>query len=251
MSSPTCTKSSPCSIPGLILHDGGAGYQGYSSANPPKVTILPKECSVDNKPGSKDPYFFVNCNSIPVLGADSSNSVIFAGDGGGSSTIQESSSCPTTPSPTLDNFCANIFHIDGMNDVTIYGLGLSTYASGTYDSRSTVKAQNLTNTTLENLNLIGGSYTFPVYFAGSIGATADVPTRNSKDISHDTGSQMIDASLSDQMANDDSLSFSFQKNGTIRNIGYTRSRLALYVDNNVSVTNYFYTPLPEWIHSSS
>ena len=90
------------------------------------------------------------------------------------------------------------------------------------------------NVTLERVDLVDGSRTFSVYFAGPSGASAS-------NLIYNTGNQVLDSMITDSV-NDDSLSFSYQQNGTIRNITHTGSRLALFRDQNVTVTDYQYTP---------
>ncbi len=118
-------------------------------------------------------------------------------------------------------------HVDGM---VVEDLGFNTANYGAGHCIGAVA----NNTTLERVNLADGSRTFSVYFAGPTGASAS-------NLIYNTGNQILDSVITDSV-NDDSLSFSYQRNGTIRNITHTGSRLALFRDQNVIVTDYQYTP---------
>lgn len=121
-------------------------------------------------------------------------------------------------------------NVDGMV-VEDLGFDTATYAAGHCIG---VVANN---TTLERVKLVSGTRTFAIYYAGPPGAKPTNPIYN-------TGNQMLDSIITDSV-NDDGFSYSFQQNGVIRNIIHTGSRLALYVDKNVTVTDYQYSPNTE------
>jgi hypothetical protein len=87
--------------------------------------------------------------------------------------------------------------------------------------------------------VIGSGLKFPfaLFEAGPPGASRDNPT-------YHYGNTVTDTSIVDGI-NNDGFSFSFQSGGTISNIRHFGSRLALYVDQNVTVRNYSYRPNPE------
>ncbi|MHB1744265.1 MAG: glycosyl hydrolase family 28-related protein, partial [Acidobacteriaceae bacterium] len=152
--------------------------------------------------------------SLPIL---SGSPITLAGAGMTQSTIVE-----TDKADDLFNT-----RVDGM---VVEDLGFNT---ATYGAGHCIGAI-ANNTTLERVNVVDGSRTFSIYFAGPVGAS---PTN----LIYNTGNQVLDSTITDSV-NDDSLSFSFQQNGTIRNITHTGSRLALYMDQTVTVTDYQYKP---------
>ena len=117
--------------------------------------------------------------------------------------------------------------------VVIQDLGLDTQ---TNDGRAalTVVANN---TVLQRARVLCGDVSFCLYYAGPQGATPLQPLYN-------TGNKVTDVTIDDHY-HDDGFSWSFQQNGTISNITHTGSRLALYVDKDVTVTSYRYTPGPQ------
>jgi Pectate lyase superfamily protein/IPT/TIG domain len=72
-------------------------------------------------------------------------------------------------------------------------------------------------TTVQRMQILDGSNTFGIYFPGPPGARDDKYTG-------------------------DGFSFSFQYGGSISNIWHTGSHITLYVDNQTTVANYYYTP---------
>ncbi len=118
-------------------------------------------------------------------------------------------------------------HVDGM---VVEDLGFNTALYGAGHCVGAIA----NNITLERVNLVDGSRAFSVYLAGPAGASAS-------NLIYNTGNQILDSTIIDSI-NDDSLSFSYQQNGTIRNITHTGSRLALFMDQNVTVTDYRYAP---------
>jgi Pectate lyase superfamily protein len=121
----------------------------------------------------------------------------------------------------------------------------------TLNARSYGGGQDVTvvanNTTITQDNIVGAHKTgvigagshapFALYFPGPTGASESDPTYNS-------GNTVSDTTIEDGI-NNDGFSFSFQSNGTISNIHHFGSRLAMFVDKDVTVTNYSYTPNPE------
>jgi hypothetical protein len=58
---------------------------------------------------------------------------------------------------------------------------------------------------------------------------------------YDQGNVLNDIILNDEVKSD-GFSFSFQKNAAISNVVHTGSRISLYADSGVTITNYQYTP---------
>lgn len=92
---------------------------------------------------------------------------------------------------------------------------------------------------------------FPVVYGGRPGASHADPLYHS-------GNVVNGLAVSDREC-DDGISFSFQQNATINNLSYSGSRIALYIDDTVTVTNFTYAPGPQkcdtrqgfWITSPS
>ncbi len=90
------------------------------------------------------------------------------------------------------------------------------------------------NTTVQRVRVISGTRTFGIYYPGPPGA-------HPGDGQYDTNNVINDVILNDHLKSD-GFSFSFQKNGSISNVQHTGSRISLYADSFVTVTNYTYTP---------
>jgi Pectate lyase superfamily protein len=87
------------------------------------------------------------------------------------------------------------------------------------------------------LGAVGGSW--PLRFAGGHASASPLHP------SYATGNMVNDLILHDYApGRNDGLDFSFQQNARISNVQHTGSRLGLYVDRYVTVTNYFFTPEP-------
>jgi len=92
---------------------------------------------------------------------------------------------------------------------------------------------------LQDRILGGASTAWPLRFAGGSGtATPAHPTYATGNVVN--GLVLID----DPPPADDGLDFSFQEDGSISNVTEYGSRLGLYVDRNVNVSNYHFTPNP-------
>jgi hypothetical protein len=89
-------------------------------------------------------------------------------------------------------------------------------------------------TSLLHVSVLGGAHAFALYYAGPLNATPAAPT-------YDVGNRVYDLELNDLVCND-GFSWSFQKNSSISDVVHTGSRLALYVDDATTVTDYWYTP---------
>jgi hypothetical protein len=90
------------------------------------------------------------------------------------------------------------------------------------------------DTSLLNTTVLGGPNHFAIYYAGPKGAKPLAPLYN-------TGNVVSNLILNELDCND-GFSWSFQENSTISNVTHTGSRLALYVDQSTTVTDYHYTP---------
>jgi polygalacturonase len=101
-------------------------------------------------------------------------------------------------------------------------------------------AVTASDTTIDDCQMIGGPHTsWPMRFAGGRGTAK--PTNPT----YATGNVVNDLVLSDDApSRNDGLDFSFQENGSISDVQQTGSRLGLYVDRNVTVTDYTFTPNP-------
>ena len=127
---------------------------------------------------------------------------------------------------------------DGIDSSTIQGLTLDsqTYTGGI---ALAVRANNTVVTQDRVLGANDPVFTnapFAIFYEGASGSTPANPIYN-------VGNQISDVIVQDGVAND-GFSFSFQKNAKISNITHYGSRLALYIDSNVTVTNDSYTPNP-------
>lgn len=94
------------------------------------------------------------------------------------------------------------------------------------------------NTTLQNVTALGssGAKAFTLSYPGPRGASE-------YNLIYNTGNQVLNCVIHDQIA-DDGFSYSFQNNGLIENITHFGSRLALFMCENVEVTNYDYSMNP-------
>jgi hypothetical protein len=90
------------------------------------------------------------------------------------------------------------------------------------------------NTTVERIQINSGTLAFGIYYPGPPGA---LPGNGL----YSTGNVINDVILNDEIKSD-GFSFSFQKNGAVSNVVHTGSRISLYGDSFVTVTNYHYTP---------
>jgi hypothetical protein len=126
-------------------------------------------------------------------------------------------------------------HRDGVvvQDLTLDGQ--------THDSRAALVVV-ANHTTLRRGHVLCGDRAFCLYYAGPSGATPLNPQYN-------VGNQVLETVIDDRV-HDDGFSWSFQQSGTIAGITHTGSRLALYIDRDVTVTNYSYTPGPQAPHAT-
>jgi hypothetical protein len=90
------------------------------------------------------------------------------------------------------------------------------------------------STTIQRVQVDSGTETFGILYAGPKGAKPG-------DGEYSTNNVIDDAILDDEYKGD-GFSYSFQKNGIVENIVHTGSRISLYADDDVQVTNYQYTP---------
>lgn len=90
------------------------------------------------------------------------------------------------------------------------------------------------DTSLLRTAILGGPNHFAIYYAGPKGAKPSAPLYNSGNVVNDLNLTELDCN--------DGFSWSFQENSSIGNVTHTGSRLALYVDQSTTVTNYHYTP---------
>lgn len=90
------------------------------------------------------------------------------------------------------------------------------------------------DTSFLNAAVLGGPNHFAIYYAGPKGAKPLAPLYN-------TGNVVNNLMLNELDCND-GFSWSFQENSSISNVTHTGSRLALYVDQSTTVTDYNYTP---------
>jgi hypothetical protein len=90
------------------------------------------------------------------------------------------------------------------------------------------------DTTVQRVAVTSGTLAFGFYYAGP-------PDAQPGNGLYNTGNVVNDVTLDDHIKSD-GFSFSFQKDATISNVVHTGSRLSLYADTDVTVTNYQYTP---------
>ena len=162
---------------------------------------------------------------------------------------------PVTFEGAGENASVLVEHVGGQPLLGVEADG-STVEGLTLNARSYGGGQDVTvqanNTTITQDRIIGAHKTgvigagakapLALFFLGPAGASQGNP-------SYDTGNTVSDTSIEDGV-NNDGFSFSFQQNGTISNVTHYGSRLALFVDQNVTVTNYTYTPNPECLNST-
>jgi hypothetical protein len=93
---------------------------------------------------------------------------------------------------------------------------------------------------VDSVSILGGPQTaWPLRFAGGRGVASPLNP------SYAIGNQVNGVNLvDDPPPADDGLDFSFQKNASIANVTELGSRLGLYVDKNVTVSNYHFSPNP-------
>jgi hypothetical protein len=150
--------------------------------------------------------------------------ITFAGAGSATTRIVDRSSVPTLLEVRT-------------NHVTISGL---TFDSSQVQGGRAVVAISTSYNRVVNCQILGGQGTaWPLRFAG--GKATATPTSPI----YATGNSVDDLVLHDDAAHGaDGLDFSFQEDGTISNVHHIGSRLGLYVDRNVTVVNYNYSPNP-------
>jgi hypothetical protein len=90
------------------------------------------------------------------------------------------------------------------------------------------------DTLVQRVAVYSGTKTFGIYYMGPPGA-------HPGDGLYDQGNVLNDIILNDEVKSD-GFSFSFQKNAAISNVVHTGSRISLYADSGVTITNYQYTP---------
>src|ERR1700693_5571057 len=90
------------------------------------------------------------------------------------------------------------------------------------------------DTRLVSTRVLGGPNHFAIYYAGPKGAKPSAPLYNAGNVVKDLELNELDCN--------DGFSWSFQENSSITDVTHTGSRLALYVDQSTTVTNYRYTP---------
>lgn len=162
-------------------------------------------------------YLVGQSSKTTSIAVDSGAAITIAGAGMNESTLIE-----TDPSSDLLGI-----KVDG---TVVQDLGLDTRTYGAGHCIGVVA----NNTTVQRVHIMSGTRTFALYYAGPPGARPTAPSYN-------TGNQVLDSVVEDGVS-DDGFSFSFQQNAVIRDIVHQGSRLALYVDQNVLVDGYQYSP---------
>jgi hypothetical protein len=89
-------------------------------------------------------------------------------------------------------------------------------------------------TTVQDIQVLSGTNTFGIYYPGPPGATPN-------NRSYDYGNVVNDLTLNDHYTGD-GWSFSFQSGASISNVHHTGSRITIYADVSIQITNYYYTP---------
>ena len=143
---------------------------------------------------------------------------------------------PSTTSIVEKSRKPTIFVVNA-NHVVIDNLTLDSTA---VSNGGAVVLVNTSYNTVENSRILGGTNTaWPLRFAGGHGiATAE-------HLIFSTGNTVNNIYIEDDVPwADDGLDFPYQEDGSISNVRQYGSRLGLYIDKNVTVTNYSYTPNP-------
>ena len=120
------------------------------------------------------------------------------------------------------------------NYTTVQNITLNTQ---TYDGGHAF-GTNASYTTLKYANILSGHQPghFALYYAGP-------PTARVKAPIYSQGNTLENVVDSEQIC-DDGISWSFQQNSKISNVVETGSRLALFIDNGVTISNYTFYPGP-------
>jgi hypothetical protein len=150
--------------------------------------------------------------------------ITFAGAGAATTRIVDRSSTPTLLSVRTNHVQVNNLTFD---------------SSQVPGGRAVVQISSSDNR-IDNTEILGGSGTaWPLRFAG--GQAKASPTNPT----YATGNSVNGLVLHDEAPRRaDGFDFSFQEDATISNVRHIGSRLGLYVDRNVTVTNYNYSPNP-------
>ncbi|MDQ2724023.1 MAG: hypothetical protein M3Y36_00775 [Actinomycetota bacterium] len=119
-------------------------------------------------------------------------------------------------------------------------VGNLTFDSSMVHGGKAVVADSASFTTIHDSRILGGPGTsWPLRVNGGHGTAK--PTQPT----YATGNVVDHLYLHDTSpGQDDGLDFSFQQNATISNVQHLGSRLGMYVDRNVTINNYTYTPDP-------
>jgi len=168
---------------------------------------------------------YLDDSSIPVI-VNPGSVVRFQGAGAGVTTIVKEAG---RARPTILRIA----------DPGVVVSGLSFDSAGVSGGGAVVLVTT-SHVTISHDEITGGPSTaWPLRFAGGKGtATPTDPT-------YATGNVVNGLDLTDDPPpDDDGLDFSFQEHGSISNVTENGSRLGLYVDRDVSVTNYHFTPNP-------
>jgi hypothetical protein len=151
--------------------------------------------------------------------------VNFAGANPGNTII-----VPKTPDPTLLTVKASHVTIQNLtfNSSAVHGGKAVVQVIGSYDSVLACRILGAPGTS------------WPLRFAG--GSSTHATPNNPH---YSTGNRIDGLFIHDYApSRNDGLDFPFQQDGSISNVQQIGSRLGLYVDRNVTVTNYTYSPEP-------
>jgi len=115
-----------------------------------------------------------------------------------------------------------------------------TFDAQTVEGGGSVVLVTTSDVTIDQVSILGGPHTgWPLRFAGGRGIASPLNP------SYATGNQVNAVYLvDDPPPDDDGFDFSFQEDARITNVTEWGSRLGLYVDKNVTVSDYHFRPNP-------
>jgi hypothetical protein len=126
--------------------------------------------------------------------------------------------------------------------VTVQNLTVDTQ---TYNAGIPLR-RNANNTTSRSVRVLAGSQTFGLQYAGPCTQAKPAKGKQLNLAPQRTGNIVDDAIINDLgYAGNDGLDTSCQKNATVSNINLTGDQMTVYMDSNLTVNNFAFTPGPQ------